>query len=343
MSFVKELGTIPRRLFNKITTNLSLRTGVNLSKPSYVCAQMTMKCNSRCVHCDIWRNDYKESELSTERWLYVLGELRRWLGEFSMVFTGGEALLRPDMVSLLKYAAGLGISVELLTNGLIVDDALARQIVAAGLSQVTISYDGGNAETFDRFRGEIGFHARTTEALLALSKHRNSMKKPLKILLKTVVSSNNINELADVAVFASLHSFNVRYQPIEENYAAITDPEWYKKSLLWIHDNELLRSQFEKLKQMKALGYPIDNSTLELDRYVRYFERPEELMSEIRSHEVGLFDKGCLPAVSSFVISCNGDVRMCSNMEPIGNLAVSGPEEIWRERKRCWVRNCEYR
>jgi MoaA/NifB/PqqE/SkfB family radical SAM enzyme len=260
-----------------------------------------------------------------------------------MVFTGGEALLRPDMIDILTHAVGLGIEVELLTNGLDIDDNLAEQIVSSGTAQVTLSYDASTPETHDRFRGESGYHRRTTAAINALAHHRTLLKQPLKLQLKTVISNNNLGELVEIARFAEAGGLHIRFQPIEENYAATPDPAWYLKSDLWINDIPLLQKQVSALKALQAAGALIDNGPHELESYVRYFENPEAMMAEIQAHEVGRSRQSCMPAVSSFVISGNGDVSMCHMMEPIGNLAVQGPQQIWERRPLCWKAKCGFR
>lgn len=327
---------------NRLLAEASLRSGLNLNRPASVVAKMTMRCNSRCRHCDIWRIDYAEREMSTAQWLTALERLRDWLGEFPMVFTGGEALLRPDLIEILKHAVGLGIQVELLTNGLDVDADLAVKIVATGIAQVTLSYDGATPATHDSFRGDPGFHARTSRAIAALARHREQSPRPLAILLKTVINSGNLPELAEIGAFARAGGFHLRYQPIEENYAATPDPSWYQKSGLWIHDLPLLRAQISRLKELKAAGAMIDNSQTELDTFVRYFESPEALMAEVQAHELGRSGKACLSSVSCFVISGNGDVRHCHQMEPIGNLTLQGPKQIWSQRERCRIDICGY-
>jgi MoaA/NifB/PqqE/SkfB family radical SAM enzyme len=110
-----------------------------------------------------------------------------WLGSFSMVFTGGEALLRDDMLDILAYAASKDIRVELLSNSIVVDNQMAIRIVDTSIDQFTTSFDGFKAETHDRFRGGAGYHARTIAAIKAFCTHRQSQKRPLKILLNTVI------------------------------------------------------------------------------------------------------------------------------------------------------------
>jgi MoaA/NifB/PqqE/SkfB family radical SAM enzyme len=281
--------------------------------------------------------------MTTQQWLKTLDELRGWLGVFPMVFTGGEALLRPDMIEILKYAVKLGIEVELLTNGLLVDDELAEQIVSSGIFQVTLSYDGATPETHDHFRGGSEFHTLTSCALTALARYRQEMQMPLKILLKTVISRNNLSELDSIARFARENGFYLRFQPIEENYAAIPDPKWYLKSDLWIDDISLLCKQVSELKSLQEKGCLIENAPAELDSYVSYFQQPDIMMAAVQAHDIKSWNKICQPALSSFVISGNGDVRMCYMMDPIGNLAHQHPQEIWKQRNRCWRKPCCYR
>jgi MoaA/NifB/PqqE/SkfB family radical SAM enzyme len=328
---------------NAILAGVSMRTGLNLNKPSYICAKMTMQCNSRCAHCDIWKMDFAEDEMTTAQWLSALDSLRRWLGRFAMVFTGGEALLRSDMITILKHAVGLGIRVELLTNGIMVDNEFAEKIVSAGIAQVTLSFDGINPETHDRFRGESGFHEKTSSAIVSLREHRDKSGKPLRILLKTVISANNLEELTAIALFANEHALEVLFQPIEQNYGEEPNADWYKDSNLWIWDIEELKTEVARIQELKRQGFPIVNSVDDLATIIRYFESPEELMAAVQAHDTRSAANTCRHAVTNFVISSNGDVQMCFKMKPIGNLRNSSPDIIWNKRGHCWLTDCKLR
>src|SRR5215470_10199757 len=73
-------------------------------RPTSVLFLLTELCNARCVHCDIWKNRGKEDSPSAEQWKSVLTELRDWLGPVQVVFTGGEALLKPFTAELAGHA-----------------------------------------------------------------------------------------------------------------------------------------------------------------------------------------------------------------------------------------------
>ena len=340
------MNNILRRLRakgNNLLAEVSLKTGLNLNKPSYICAKMTMRCNSRCLHCNIWKIESGERELTTEEWRRALDGLHEWLGGLNMVFTGGEALLRHDMLEILAYAVSKNIRVELLSNGIVVGDQLAQRIVDSGIAQFTISLDGIKAETHDRFRGGSGFHAKALAAITALRACRQKQEKPLRILLKTVISANNLEELAAIARFSREQGLEVLYQPIEQNYGEEPDAGWYKESTLWIRDIVKLKDEVARLQELKRQGCPIVNPVDDLATIIRYFESPKELMAAVQAHDTRSAADTCRHAVTNFVISSNGDVRMCFKMEPIGNLRESTPKEIWDGRERCWVRKCNLR
>lgn len=329
--------------YNNILADVTLKTGLNLNKPSFICAKMTMRCNSRCVHCNIWDMNFDEQEMTTEQWCWALDGLYDWLGRFHMVFTGGEALLRDDMIDILSYAAGKGIYVELLSNSILVDDLMAHRIIQAGVAQFTTSFDGITPETHDNFRGGSGFHARTLAAITALCNLRQNKEKPIKIILKTVISSNNLEELAAIARFSKENGLDVLYQPIEQNYGEEPNADWYKDSSLWIRDVVKLKEEISQLLHLKRHGYPILNSADDFATIIRYFESPDELMAAVQAHDTKSSTDTCRHAVTNFVISSNGDVRMCFKMDPIGNLRDSPPRVIWNKRTRCWLKPCAFR
>jgi MoaA/NifB/PqqE/SkfB family radical SAM enzyme len=71
---------------------------------------LTERCNARCVHCDIWKNKGDEGSPTAAQWSRVLDDLRSWLGPVSIVFTGGEALLKPYALELAAHAASRGFA-----------------------------------------------------------------------------------------------------------------------------------------------------------------------------------------------------------------------------------------
>ncbi len=73
----------------------------------------------------------------------------------SLLFSGGEPLMRKDLFRLIEHASNAGIRPVISTNGTLIDRGAARSIRNAGVTYVGISLDGME-EVNDRFRGMKG-------------------------------------------------------------------------------------------------------------------------------------------------------------------------------------------
>jgi radical SAM protein with 4Fe4S-binding SPASM domain len=115
----------------------------------------TRRCNLHCGHCyaDSHDRDYP-GELTFAEGRRLLEDLASF-GVPTVLFSGGEPLLRPDLPELAEVASDLGMRTVLSTNGTLIDAAKAEILAAAGFSYVGISFDGIGALN-DKVRGSIG-------------------------------------------------------------------------------------------------------------------------------------------------------------------------------------------
>lgn len=128
---------------------------------------VTDKCNLKCKMCGAC--DYSPGDhnmLTLEEWKGVLDAAAR-LGTRLVSITGGEALLRKDLFALIAYARGLGMSVHLNTNGLLLNEPHVQALVTSGVDTVSISLDGPDAATHDAVRGP-GTFERTLKGIRTL-------------------------------------------------------------------------------------------------------------------------------------------------------------------------------
>ena len=141
----------------------SLETGG--PPPLLNCAKikLTSRCNLRCTMCKYWQTETEEV-LSSERWQAVFGELRE-LGCRKVHFSGGEVFLRPDFLDLAEAAVGLGLKVNLTTNGTLLSKDSARRLARMGVNGVSVSLDGATRKLHNRVRGRDYAYRRTLRAL----------------------------------------------------------------------------------------------------------------------------------------------------------------------------------
>jgi radical SAM protein with 4Fe4S-binding SPASM domain len=101
-----------------------------------------------------------------------------------VLFSGGEPLMRPDLLDLASRAVKLGLRAVVSTNGTWIDEAKAARLKEVGLSYVGISLDGMR-RTNDLFRGVEGAYDRALQGL------RNCRKAGVKVGLRFTIARDN--------------------------------------------------------------------------------------------------------------------------------------------------------
>ncbi|MCQ4574578.1 MAG: radical SAM protein [Candidatus Brocadiales bacterium] len=155
--------------------------------------ETTAACNLECIHCrrlDVMKELAKD-DLSTEEAFSFIDNLAT-LGSPILVLSGGEPLYRPDIFEIGRYARSRGLKLALATNGTLVDEPIARQIVDAGVQRVAISFDGADAKTHDEFRKLPGSFDRATEGFKHLKKLGMSMQ------VNSTIAKHNVHQLRDI-------------------------------------------------------------------------------------------------------------------------------------------------
>jgi MoaA/NifB/PqqE/SkfB family radical SAM enzyme len=160
---------------------------------------LTENCNLRCVSCNCWRESTKD-ELTTGEWKDVLGQLAA-LRIHKVNFTGGEPLIRPDAIELMRFARDRGIAnMHLNSNGIRLTPELLGEVIDAGVRSFNISVDGPNALVHDRIRGRIGAFEITTSHLRNLIEQRE--RQGLKVRMNFTVMRDNVDSLPAIAALA---------------------------------------------------------------------------------------------------------------------------------------------
>ena len=152
---------------------------------------VTKRCNLRCVHCYASADPSPHpDELTTEEGMALLEDLARF-GCPVVLFSGGEPLMRPDILDLIHKGVSLGLRAVVSTNGVLIDRPLARELKKLGLSYVGISMDGLQ-EVHDRFRGVKGAFDKAMEAV------ENCKAEGLKVGLRFTINRLNAREIPGI-------------------------------------------------------------------------------------------------------------------------------------------------
>jgi PqqA peptide cyclase len=136
---------------------------VSTARPYALLAELTYRCPLHCPYCSNPQRARSGAELTTDEWRHVLGEAAE-LGVLQAGFSGGEPLVRRDLAELIHCAREAKLYTNLITSGVGLDEARARELRAAGLDSVQLSFQ---SDEFDLADEIAGAHAHKTKVAAA--------------------------------------------------------------------------------------------------------------------------------------------------------------------------------
>lgn len=169
-------------------------------KKPVVVWNVTRRCNLKCVHCYAHaRDELFPDELSTIEGKSVIDDLSAF-GSPVILFSGGEPLMRRDLIELADHAVSKGMRAVISTNGTLITPAVAGQLKNVGLSYVGISLDGMR-DVNDRFRGVRGAFQMALDGIEACK------EAGIKVGLRFTMNRLNAQEIP--AIFDLLEERNI--------------------------------------------------------------------------------------------------------------------------------------
>ena len=207
---------------------------------------VTHRCNLKCQYCTEHYPIRDTVDLDTEGAFAVLARLRREMS--AIYFTGGEPLVRPDIVDIVREAHRLNFfPIYLGTNGLLLP---LRDKALDYVDRLVISLDSMNAESWDGVLNAGPGQARRIHDIIA-HYARNQRRRHISIMINCVITGDSVAEVYRVMEFCFRH--DVVFAPV----AAATDS---------LPDRTLhARPDYQRLVrhivELKRRGYPILGSS----------------------------------------------------------------------------------
>ncbi len=268
---------------------------------------VTNQCNMYCKHCYRDAGKKIEEELTTAQGKKLLEEIAA-AGFKIVIFSGGEPLIRPDILELVAYASKLKMRPVFGTNGTFITLEMAQKLKEAGTMAMGISLDSLDPKKHDEFRVyENGWN----EAVAGM---KNCREVGLPFQIHTTVLNWNQDEILKITDFAvetgarGHHIFFMvptgRAVDLEEEslraaeYESLITDIMQKQNSVEIELKPTCAPQFMRIA--KEQGVP-----------VRY-------------------SKGCLAGISYCIINPVGDVQPCAYLkESAGNVKEQSFTDIW--------------
>jgi len=172
----------------------SLLTGLDIDRLAKLYVEPTNRCNLDCRTC--MRHGWEESLGFMEFSLFekIMTDLSAFPGPPGIFFGGfGEPLGHSRIVDMVALAKTSGAKVELISNGIGLENGMAGRLAAAGLDRLWVSIDGSSPASYADVR--LGDHL---PEIIANLERLNAMSEKPELGISFVAMRRNIADLAAV-------------------------------------------------------------------------------------------------------------------------------------------------
>jgi radical SAM protein with 4Fe4S-binding SPASM domain len=316
-------------------------------RPYVVSWNLTYRCNLACEHCYLdaggtslptqnaedpprgprllaMENFADRSELGTEECFEVIEEIAAFAPECVTILTGGEPLLRRDILEIVRRAAERGLWVVVGTNGVSITENVARHLSEAGARGLSLSLDALDPDRHDRFRRVRGAWRNTVEGAGILN------RTGLPFIVQTTVGAHNLGELEAIADFAhdrlAAKVWNLYFLVPTGRGQFVSDitPAQYDDVLASLYR---IQRKYNRRMLVNAKCAPHYIKTV-LQAGAESDPVPADDRSPIRIYSGGA--GGCPAGTHYMGIRPNGDVTPCPYLPVFaGNLRRSPLADLW--------------
>ena len=320
-----QIQKIPGRVFREAKNtirgvkNLILRATGESLKPKWIVFEVTDRCNSRCVHCSIWRREPTKGVLIPEEIEQTFNDVLFKEVEYVLV-TGGEPTVRGDIkdIYLRIHKALPKAALQLSTNALLPDRVI--DIVQTAMAHdirfdVGVSLDG-IGEEHDKLRGVKGNFEKANRLLHKLVELKENHKDKLRVAAGIVISDLTLHSLEGVRAYAKRLNINLT-------------EAWYNEAPYYDNIGGEIPVSSELIKAVESQP----SSPLQ-----------EKWLDALRGKSIKF---PCFAMYTFFLLKCNGDVTPCLNFSDVkaGNVREKTPTEIWHnleaKKAREIVKGCQ--
>ena len=298
----------------------------DFARPYVVSWNLTYRCNLACEHCYLdaggtpqvgTENFADRSELGTEECFKVIDEIAAFAPECVTILTGGEPLLRRDILEIVKRASERGLWVVVGTNGVRITENVARRLADAGARGLSLSLDALDPDRHDRFRKVRGAWRNTVEGAEILG------RIGLPFIVQTTAGSHNLDELEAIAAFAhdrlAAKVWNLYFLVPTGRGQFVSDitPAQYDQVLASLHR---IQRTYDRRMLVNAKCAP---------HYIKtVLEQGGAGAEQIRTYSGGA--GGCPAGTHYMGIRPNGDVTPCPYLPVFaGSLRTASLADLW--------------
>ena len=273
--------------------------------PGHPVWEVTGACNLRCIHCHATSGQAAADELSTDEGKKLIDQLAAESEFRTLIYTGGEPLVRPDIFELLRHSQKAGLANIIATNGTLIDEEMAFKLKDHGVVCNAISFDAANPSIHDMVRNKAGSFDLAMRAVVA------TKKAGILLQINTTAMEYNMPHLPELIDFADSSGAGIllMYQLV-----AVGRGEKIEKATLKKTANKYL-SELISLKQKtaKTIIEPVAGP-----QYWPFLLEKGGTRGGLPLKLAGQVFHGCSAGRGFVYVKANGDVWPCPFVEVSG-------------------------
>ena len=288
---------------------------MNIYNPQTCVWEITMACNMRCKHCGSSCTEALPGELTTEEafsFVDMCSEMEmQWIS-----ISGGEPFMRKDLLDIVKYAVNKDIGINIITNGWLITEKIAKTLSKLDIIRVMISLEGPNY--IHNFMRKPGAFERAMNSFRLL--YLNGVDTGC---ITTITKKNieHLNELKYSLIGEKVGCWQVQIGfpmgNLSHHLDWVIDPEQI---------NQIIDFCYETSQEGKIDIHPADCIGYYNDKQTQIYEKIYKT-SHIEDWD------GCNAGMYGFGILHNGDILGCTSMRDKsfieGNIKKRTLKDIW--------------
>ncbi len=254
-------------------------------------------CNFRCLYCYTANQQNPADELTPDEFRDAILQAKA-LGARKIIILGGEPMLYPRIMEMVRFIRGEGMEMEMFTNGVNITADAARQLYENKVV-VALKMNTFDEKLQDTLSGRNGAYKQIQEAFKNLK--TAGYPRGVSLGASSVICRQNINELADMWVW-------LRDQDLTPYFEMITPQGSAKQNGALDVSSQEVHELFHAI------------SRIDRERYGHHWDpQPPLVAGECRRHQF------------SCSLNSRGDVQPCVGVTiPLGNLRKKGLADIIR-------------
>jgi radical SAM protein with 4Fe4S-binding SPASM domain len=164
------------------------------SSPQEIIIEVTNRCNLRCPMCIRTHLEALETkDLSLEEFNILLNRITN---KTERIFLAGlgEPLLNPEIVAIIHKCSERGLRTTIHTNATLLSAELSCALLSAGLSSISISFDGATEETYEYYRCGADFN-KVKQNILNFLEIKRALRTKVLVEIQMVIFKRNLKEI----------------------------------------------------------------------------------------------------------------------------------------------------